>query len=1401
MLIKELVRIDEHGAFRSDVQLSDFENPELNKQLLRNYIFTDRAPDNNNAGRDASAKDVLDILKSAFTLERYENRIVLIANYGRGKSHLALTLANFFSRPTESDEVRIIFERLRQALNNPAALSGYRDFKQSKGEFLVIRLRGDGFDDLHEGFLRALEQALDEHDCTRGIELSLWHARAEAWLDNLSGEARQKAEVFLAGHNTDLSSLRQDLRKSGAYELVRETFKHLTGAYPDFGREISLKDLVIWAVDEVCVPNKMGGLLVLFDEFSLFLQKYAASRAAGKLQDLLNGISDRQGKSAFLAFAQIELESVLETYAQGTRRDDIRRELDRLPRDKRARLFSLMEGVLNSYLKQDEAAWQAWLQHQPVRAAMVRNREMLTDYFSQRYDNILRWGDEQKLQTVVKGCFPLHSLTTAILSNHTFEAGTGENARTALHFVRDRWEKGLPERSAERNDGEPNFVFAVELVDFFGEQIHKRWYEAYRAALENARLPLNEEHHAALKALLLQQAVSGLNRQTANGYDQLQLLSALSGLPETRLKDILRELSDNRVIEFDRYSRFYSLFPAGVRSPETVKIIEEAVQKIPVDRVLLDKIAESIPRLEVKQNFGAADDWVPKQVILTEEFFTPETIKTLLSPYRAGMAGIEEGARGLVIWLLAKTEEEKMRLRQNAQKILDNALVANPHPSPVIVVLPSQAYPGLLESARRRKALETLGRNEREKIGSIGYENETGHAKNEFDRNFKNFLDPDRYADLPRKLHEYALPGIYRAVIETTNNTALRNVVSTIYHRAYPYRIEFYTQYAVGGRGPNRLREAVRKVARGLFSDEVAGSLPTLRQQDIQAQITINYLSVRWGLLSAETYKVQPPTLPALRESWNRLEDTFSPGCKEIRVRDVLLELLNPPYGHDYNTLTILLASWIGYRRHEIRISLSGQLISLDKFKNYFDETQSPKDFLDQLIVTSPLAISRINANEMFAEVDSILEQIRQNQPFSLSQAEQALAKLAQAQSNPGLSPECKTDIETYSPRLQEAISKAQTYDEQIVSWRKELGNADFDKLFTLRAQIGKFAPTTLVSPSQPPTEVLLKDWESRLERETETYCCRYAQLNELSEYKAHETQLNKALDRLKEYPALRSMAENALKNLQARRDELKQAEEEKPILAEINGMAVSAGLADLYQYREKLKTFRALSPQAEEVRRKKTEQIDNRIQQFEQLVQALAQVAENADSLQVVRDQKELLLRNLEQTQGTPLYQTLVNLQQSLEKLEEFFERLQALSVSSKHAPEELASIETKIAAAEIEFSDWLSPARVRLLGQKKQEVENLRQQKIKEAHQWLTDLASRYRSGEKPDELLHRAQNPPHFLSAEDQSHLEQLRRVLQKKIDQDHLLKIESLFKELDRQTQRECLERLKALVDKL
>lgn len=1398
MIIGDLVRMDASGDFRSDVQLSDFDNPTLNQELLSNYILTVHAPTTYGAQqRILSAKDVLKRLETVLTVERVENRIVLTANYGHGKSHLALVLANFFGRPNDSPEVKTVLNRLDQALNDPAQFAGYREFKKAKGEFLVVRLQGDAFSDLQDGFIRALEQALREHDTTRHIEIPLWDSAAKKWLNDLSGESRQAAEAFLATQKTDISLLTSNLRRQGAYELVRELVKHVTGMYPDFGREISLEELVIWAVDQVCIPYRLGGLLVLFDEFSLFLQKYIAARTVGKLQELLNGISKRRGKSVFLAFSQQDVDSVAETYAQGQRRDDVKKELERLPKDQRAQLYSLMEGVLASYLKQDADRWAIWYEHPLRKGTFVQARETLSTYFRRRYVDELKWDAQALTEKVVKGCFPLHPLTSATLSAHTFESGAGDNPRTALQFVRRVWGE-MRQQAAELPDGRPNFVFPVTLVDFFGEQLSKKWYAAYRHAVETAPLAISAEQQKILQALLIQQAV-GLR---ASAGEQINLLHHLSGVGRDEIKRGLQDLVLQRVIQFDRIHKISSLWPASTRPQEVEEVIQKAVDRTAVDQDLMDKITKLLSSLEVSSlDFGHASDWSPRQVALTAEMFTADKLRKLIPPYRDGVNGIEEGPRGLVIWLVAQTEEEKLVLRQNAQSILTEALGDAASPLPVVVVLPKGATPSLINAARRLEALESLNASERERIGTVIYQQERGLTQDSFRNSLNDLVEgPGPYVDIQRDLLDYALPGAYRASVQALRHLSLKAVVTECYRQAYAYRVEFYTQYAVSGKGPNQLRTATQKVAIWLFGDTAGSSVPNLGKKDIQYQIVTTYLTRKWGLLAAETHAIQRPTSRSLQQAWDLFTEEFPPGCRDAPVRSTLVSLLNPPYGHDYNTLTLLLAAWIGFHQHDLRFSLNGKLISLTELKDYFDTAKNPQDFLNRICCLSPLLINRTKPDEILAQVTSVLEQIRQEAPFTVSQAQEALVKLEQVQTNPRL-PETKRDeIKQLRPRLETALQEAEDYDRQTTAWLTKTAAGDLDTLLQIRDALKSLPVLSLVTPTQPPLEDLEKRWETAVQTALPTFCNKYASLSDLVDHKAHENKLKRARMALEQFPQFALRVDQALEALSLASAELRKRESEKAIIAQINSMTPLASLAVLYEYRENLAALIDLSPQTARLRDEKLNQVSIRIRQYEQIATGLPQAVEQATQSSDVRKPRDLLLQNLGQLEGTPFYQPLVVLQERVEHLETFFEKLREIDSAPQRTPDDLARLEAQLSNVEANFAKWLAPAQQALLERRKQAIANLRRQKTQEAETWLLQLERDHSNAKNPETLLRQAETPPPFLSSEGMTRLEQLRLRLKQQISENALLQIEMLFQRIaDREMRRECLKRLQALVD--
>lgn len=1399
MRLQDLVSMDAEGDFRSDVQLSDFENPTLNKELLTHYIFTVNAPATFGAAqRDYAAKDVLEVLKTAFTISRGDYRIVLTANYGRGKSHLALTLANFFARPSDSEEVKIVLNRLQQALNNPSQLGGYRDFKKERGEFLVVRLQGDAFSDLQEGFVRALEQALSEHDSTRHIALPFWYRHAEDWFNQLNSEARQKADAFLAAQKTDLPSLQAGLRRPGAYELVRGVVKHITGMYPDFGREINLEELVLWAVDQVCLPNQLGGLLVLFDEFSLFLRNYTGALSVGKLQELLNGINKRPGKSVFLAFSQQDVDAVAETYAQGQRRDDVKKELERLPKDKRARLYSLMESVLDSYLKQDDAQWETWHAQPPVKAALVQAREIVLEHFGKHYSNELQWNPQAFEEKVVKGCFPLHPLTTAILAVHNFESGSAENQRTALEFVRLAWQN-LRQESTQLPDGRPNFVFPIALVEFFGEQLSKKWHLAYRTAVETAPQALSDEQRKVLQALLLQQSV-GLK---AVGGDQLDLLQHLSGLGKEDVKQILRELTTQKSINFDPVNKYSSLWPASIRPQEVEDVILKAIAATPVDSTLMDKITSALQPLEISSlNFGHANDWQPTQVAITTAMFTVAELKKLLQPYRKHeIIGLQEGFRGLVVWLLAESEEEKIGLRQSAQKILDEAILDINQPLPIVIVLPKQAVPSLTAFAQRTKALESLKNTEREKIGTVMYQQELGMA----DLNFKSALDDfvggtRGFDEIQRQLIEYVLPATYRASVQALKNLSLKSVVTECYRQAYAYRVEFFTNFQVGGKGQNHLRSATQSVSRWLFSDTAGSSIRNLGNKDTQYPLANIYLTQKWGLLTAETYSIQRPTNRALQHAWDLLEETFKPGVSEVPVLPVVLTLLNPPYGHDYNTLTLLLAAWIGFHQHELRLFLKGQIVTLSQFKSFFDEAKNPQDFLLRIASLQPLAISRSQPDELLGKINDLLEQIRQGKNFTKAEAQESLAKLEQVLANPRLPDAAREEVEHIQPRLQEAFSKAQEYDQKVSAWLAQLGADSFDELLKMRDFQDDFPHLSIVLATQPSLEDLQSRWLRAMQTALDTLCERYARLSTLADYKTHEHQLKQAHKSLAQYAQFAKQVEGALRKLNERYSELEKQQREIPIRVQIKSMTASASLSTLYAYCDELEGLSDLSPETATLRSSKQREIKSRIQQYEQVVKELPQAIERATQLSEVRQQKELLLRNLQAVQETPLAKVLLEFQEKASQLEAFFEDAREVEALPRSTPDEMSTYETRVNELEMKYLVWLSPAQKTLLDKKKENAGNARRQKTAEAQAWLQDLGQRYKNGESPEGLIRKINLPHAFLAPEDLTRLEQLKQLLITRQDQSTLGKIEALFLSINEiETRRQCVAHLQELLE--
>jgi len=83
------------------------ESEHTNLLFAKSYIFS-----RTTAGNKKSPIDILTSLKESFLVTSLENRFVVIATYGHGKTHFALALANYFGKSIDTEECEKVLQNL-----------------------------------------------------------------------------------------------------------------------------------------------------------------------------------------------------------------------------------------------------------------------------------------------------------------------------------------------------------------------------------------------------------------------------------------------------------------------------------------------------------------------------------------------------------------------------------------------------------------------------------------------------------------------------------------------------------------------------------------------------------------------------------------------------------------------------------------------------------------------------------------------------------------------------------------------------------------------------------------------------------------------------------------------------------------------------------------------------------------------------------------------------------------------------------------------------------------------------------------------------------------------------------------------------------------------------------------
>lgn len=1394
MLICDLVTLNEDAEFVNDVQLGWYPKDPRSRSLAKGYIFTDKAPE----GKKSSTA-LLEQVRDAFTYSR-ENRFVVIVTYGHGKTHFALALANFFGMPAGSEEVRRMLVNIAHG-SSEAKAQGLRDFKGARSPFLVVRLRGDKPGSLPQQFLSGLETALDEHEATRDARLPLWFNEAEKFLERLTPEQVVAADTFLEPQDLDTELLLRQVRERAArYEVCRALSRSLYGTALDFGADVSLEDAVKLAVDGYCGEGKpFAGLLVLFDEFSEFVRRYAERRGMGgaSLQDLLDGIHSRQERSAFVAFSQHDpdtvAQNVFRVMADAQGQDSLSKELTRLPVPQRQTLFSSLETVLAAYLKQHEEGWDA-LYDQTV-GALEDATDTTMALCESRYSNSLDWDTEKVSEVLTRGCFPLHPLTTALLCSVSLREVT--NPRAVLGFVQEALERRQDQEALAGRS--PNWVYAVDLVDYFREMLAEKEWEQYQATVGMLGGDITADQAQVLKAMLLV-AVASLKTR-AQGY--AKVISVLSGLAPGACQAALADLSENGHIHNDAANKAYSFWTAGASGNRLDKEVKKYLEPtLNIEALNRDWAANGVNRLAPQEvggiGWGSPKDYEAGEFLLTRATFTAERLRRMAAPFKAdAMQGMTEGVRGGLFWLVAETEDDIAWFQDNAKAVLDEALPGE-NPPPVALALPWTARPQFIPHVLRSQAFQRLPPEVRRDYGEVILRTTADRYRQALDEEMKHVKAASRFE----------VPSPYRVSLAQHGpaRTAARTLEVCYQAAYYAAPSSFFTNYSLSSQN---LRKAVCRLSSYLSDNRIGASEEAQAVNPVARELMTKYLRAgppsSWGLVTVGG-DLRVPAAQRARQAWDWLDAAFKPGQPPRPLRDALVPLFNAPYGYDYHHVLLLFGAWYGFHQQYLamlngtrRTSLSAMLHNQDK----------PGEIV-RALCRSDVTLSRKDKDGAEQELMELVRRMSQD-TFTKSGAQDALANLSALVRDEKLAESQRASILSARERLERALTRANEYEAAVAEARLKIERATaVDPLIQQYQRLSELPSLLCVRDSDTDKVASLQSLtRQRLQDVVETQCVKFSKLTSLEDYSMQRgflTTIDKSLTPLG-VPQLSDRVKAAIVTLDARREALKQVRDERQqdadIIAEMRAIQVEGSLAQLRQSLERLKEFEPRAQETAAVIHQKQGALEQRIAEMERFVAGLPARLDGVMEGAQARKLYEEVQRRYDAYVGTPELAEIQKGAERCEGLEKAWNRVSSFrkTAGSTKTPDALTDLRAKAARALEQAQTLLS------VGQKAQFAAldaDLGRQLTdgrRDAEEWLEECKRRavQTSASALAALLSELDRPHPFLPEAEAAAVESLRGQAQQKLDQNEVEAITLRFQRIsDPQKRRACLEALQEIV---
>lgn len=426
-----------------------------NNDKLKNFIPT------------KSALDLLeDILLSTRSTSTDRAR-VLIGAYGKGKSHIMLTVMAMLMKRDLS-----LFEKTMPKLKeNEHLFHIVKNYYDSNTKILPIIISGSNTS-LTQAFLLALQRTLADNDLLDVMPETNYKA-AIAAIERWKTDFPETYSNFKDELDMPVSRFISDLEDYNivAYEQFERIYPNLTAGSvfnPFLGFDVvELYEGVVKSLRS----KGYTGVYVIYDEFSKFLEANISEASVSDTK-MLQDFAEKCNRSGslqmhLLLISHKEISNYIDTLPK-QKVDGWRGVSERFTHVHLNNNFAQTYEIISSVIQKDDELWVSFSNRFANNFSNVAHRYVSHPIFS----DIVSEG----VEALIHACYPLHPVSTFILPR--LSECVAQNERTLFTFLSARGASTLPSFLDEYDDQHFSMITPDLIYDYFEPLFKKEPYSS-----------------------------------------------------------------------------------------------------------------------------------------------------------------------------------------------------------------------------------------------------------------------------------------------------------------------------------------------------------------------------------------------------------------------------------------------------------------------------------------------------------------------------------------------------------------------------------------------------------------------------------------------------------------------------------------------------------------------------------------------------------------------------------------------------------------------------------------------------------------------------------------------------------------------------------------------------------